>query len=67
MTLMFKSSLPVLDLIGTLHIVDVHANLVIDIGRKLGRVVLHVWEHDPGPELAIIQQSHGFIHQTLFV
>lgn len=59
--------LPVLDLVGALHIIDVHADLVVDVGRQVGRVGLHVRKHYPSPKLAVIQQMHGLVYQTLLI
>ena len=46
--------IPVFNLVGALNIVDVHADLVVDIGRKVSAVGLHVWEHDSRPELPVV-------------
>lgn len=63
----WEGSVPVLDLVGAFHVVDVHADLVVDVGRELGAVGPDVREDDPGPELPVVQQPHGFVHQPLLV
>lgn len=59
--------LPVLDLVCALHVINVHADLVVDVGRQVRRVGLHVRKHYPSPKLAVIQQTHGLVYQTLLI
>lgn len=56
-------SLRVFDLIGPLHIVDVHADLVVEFSWQLGGVRRDVGEHNPRPELPVLQQHHGLVDQ----
>lgn len=56
----------VFDLIGPLHIVDVHADLVVEFGRQLGGVGFDFWENNPSPELPVLQQQHGLVDHLLF-
>jgi len=58
-------SLRVFDLIGPLHIVDVHADLVVEFGRQLRGVGGDVREHNSRPELPVLQQHHGLVDQSL--
>ncbi len=59
--------LPILDLVGALHVIDVHADLVVDVGRQVGRVGLHVRKHYPSPKLAVIQQMNWLVYQALLI
>lgn len=60
--------LPVLDLVGSLHVIDVHTDLVVDVRREVGAVAASdVRKHDPGPKLLVVQQTHGLVDQTLFI
>lgn len=57
--------LRVFDFIGPLHVVDVHADLVVEFGRQLGGIGVDVWENDPRPKLPVLQQQHGLVDQSL--
>lgn len=59
---------PVFDLVSPLHVIDVHANFVVDIGRQVCAVVTsNVREHNPSPELLVIQETHGLVDQAFLV
>lgn len=48
-------SLPILDLIRPLHIVNIHPDLVLDVMGQLNTARSNSSEHDPSPELPLIQ------------
>lgn len=58
-------SLRVFDLVGPLHVVDVHADLVVEFGGQLGGIGVKVQEHNPCPELPVLQQQHGLVDHSL--
>lgn len=58
-------SLRVFDLIGSLHVVDVHADLVVEFSRQLGGIGGDVRKHNPRPELPVLQQHHRLVYQSL--
>ena len=55
--------LPILDLIRPLHIVDIHPDLVLDVMGQLDTARSNSSEHDPSPELPLIQQLHGLVDE----
>lgn len=59
-------NLPILDLIRPLHIVNVHADLVLDVVGQLGAAGSNSREHDSSPELPLSQQLHGFVDEPNF-
>lgn len=62
------SLLPIFDLVCSLHIINVHTDLIVDFGRQVGAVAMgDVRKHNPSPELLVVQKSHGFIDQSLLV
>lgn len=54
---------PIFDLIRPLHIVNVHADLVLDVMGQLDTVGGNPGEHDSSPELPLIQQLHGLVDE----
>lgn len=60
-----KANLPIFNLVCAFHVVDIHADFVIDVWWKFQGVVLYVQEHNSCPELSVIQETHGLIHQFL--
>lgn len=59
---------PVFDLVSPLHIIDVHTDFVVDIGRQICAVVTsNVRKHDPSPELLVIQKTHGLVDQAFLI
>lgn len=60
--------LPVFNLICPLHIIDVHADLVVDVGRQVGAVgPVDVRKHNSGPEFLVVQETHGLVDQSLLI
>lgn len=60
--------LPIFNLVGPLHIINVHADLVVDFGRKLSAVAGgDIGEHDSSPESLVVQKPHGLIDQPLLI
>ncbi len=55
--------LRVFDLIGPLHVVDVHTDLVVEFGWQLRGDGVNIREDDPRPELPVLQQQHGLVDQ----
>lgn len=52
---------PVLYLVGALHRINVHADLVLDmLGRARGPGI-HVSKDDPSPKLVLLQQVQGLM------
>lgn len=58
--------LPILDLIGPLDIVNVHSDLVLHVMGQLHTVRSEPCEHNPSPELPLIQQLHGLVDESDF-
>lgn len=52
---------PVFDLVGALHGVDVHADLILDVRRHAGGPGVHVLEDHAGPKLILLQQVQGLV------
>lgn len=59
-------SLPILDLIGPLHVVNVHSDLVLNMMGQLHTARSDSCEHDTSPELPLIQQLHGLVDEADF-
>lgn len=62
---MVRSSLRIFDLVCPLHVVDVHTDLVLELWGEIGGVGVDTSENDPGPELPVLQQHHGFVDHSL--
>lgn len=60
-----RSSLRIFDLVCPLHVVDVHTDLVLELWGEIGGVAVDTSEDDPGPELPVLQQHHGFVDHSL--
>lgn len=54
---------PVLDLVGALHSIDVHADLVLDVRGYAGGPGIHVHKDQTGPKLVFFQQVQGLMGQ----
>lgn len=64
----WRSLLPIFNLVGPLHIINIHADLVVDFGRQLCAVArINIRKHDSGPEPLMVQKPHGLIDQPLLV
>lgn len=62
------SLIPVFNLVRPLHIVNVHTDLVVDVGRQLSAVAMgDVRKHDSSPEPLVVQKTHGLIDQPLLI
>lgn len=59
-------NLPILDLIGPLDVVNVHSDLVLNVMGQLGTARSDSCEHNPSPELPLIQQLHGLVDEPDF-
>lgn len=60
--------LPIFDLVGPFHVVDVHADLVVDVGRQICAVAEHdVGKHYTRPELLVVKETHGLVDQSFLV
>lgn len=57
---------PILNFICPLHIVNVHSDLVLDMMGKLHAARSDSSEHNPSPELPLIQQLHGLVDKPDF-
>ncbi len=60
-----NTNLPIFNLVCALHIVDVHADLVIDVWGKFSAVGLNVQKHNSRPKFSVVQENHGLIHHFL--
>lgn len=63
---MTEFSLPILDLICPLHIVNVHSDFVLDMMGQLDTAGSNSSKHDTSPELPLIQKLHGFVDKPNF-
>lgn len=61
-----RFTLPILDLIGSLNIVNVHPDLVLYMVGQLHTIRSDSCEHDTSPELPLIQQLHGLVDEPDF-
>lgn len=52
---------PVLYLVGALHRIDVHADLVLDMRGHAHGPGIHVSKDDPSPKLVLLQQMQGLV------
>lgn len=52
---------PVFYLVGALHRIDVHADLVLNMGRHTYGPRIHVSEDEPSPKLVLLQQVQGLV------
>lgn len=59
---------PIFDLVRPLHIINVHSNFVVDIGRQVCAVITsNVRKHNPSPELLVVQKTHGLVDQAFLI
>lgn len=56
--------LPFLDFVGALHLVDIHADGVLDVSGGVAGVGREVFEHHPRPEPLLLQQLQRLAHQV---
>lgn len=61
------SLLPIFNFVSPLHIINVHADFVVDVWWQIGTVATDVGKHDSSPELLVIQEAHGLVDQSLFI
>lgn len=65
---MGRSFLPIFNLVCPLHIINVHADLVVYVGRQVSAAAMgDVRKHDSSPELLVVQKTHGLVDQPLLV
>lgn len=57
----FQPDTPVLYLVGALHRIDVHADLVLDMRGHARGPGIHVSEDEPSPKLVLLQQVQGLM------
>lgn len=58
---------PVFDLIGLLHDIYVHPNLVLHMGREGAGPGIHVREYHSGPEPVLFQERQGSLDELNFI
>ena len=58
-----RHGIPFFELVCAFHLVDIHADFVLDVRRGGAGVVLQVLEHDTGPVFVLLQKLLGFVHQ----
>lgn len=58
---------PVHFFIGALHFIDVHADVVSDVRRRVAGVGLQVFKDDSSPEGLTVQELQCSVHQVALV
>lgn len=64
---MYSGFLPVFDFIGTLHNINIHPDLELNVRRDAGGPGVHVHKDETCPEFAILQQVQSPIRDGIFI
>ena len=63
-----NSPLPIFNLVRPLHIINVHADLIVDVGGQVSAVAAgDVRKYDSCPEFLVVQETHGLVDQSLLI
>lgn len=60
------SYIPAFHFVGAFYLINIHADCILNIRRRLAGVWLEVFKYNAGPVRIILQKLQGFGHQMAF-